>query len=145
MCCARALSALCEHHLLDFQMSARSRQTVLGIGFAALLLQTVVQEPFFATGKVALFKVVTPRDTIVIGLTRDDLENLHARDATTVAKAISSAGTVNVWQYAVRRSATGDLEQAPVKQIELLSAAALRVEPYDTPLRIVPASDVQLH
>jgi hypothetical protein len=126
-------------------MSARSRQTVLGIGFAALLLQTVVQEPFFTTGKVALFKVVTPRDTIVIGLTRSDLENLHARDATTVAKAISNVGNVNVWQYAVRRNAAGDLEQAPVKQIELLSAAALRVEPYDTPLHVVPVSDVQLH
>ena len=126
-------------------MSARSRHTVLGIGLAALLLETVVQEPFFTTSKIALFKVTTPRDTIVIGLSRDELDNLHARDAATVARAISRAGAVNVWRYAVRRNATGDLEQAPVKQIELLSAAALRVEAYDTPLNIVPASDMQVH
>jgi hypothetical protein len=126
-------------------MSARSRHTVLGIGLAALLLETVVQEPFFTTSKIALFKVTTPRDTIVIGLSRDELDNLHARDAATVARAISHAGAVNVWRYAVRRNATGDLEQAPVKQIELLSAAALRVEAYDTPLSIVPASDMQVH
>lgn len=126
-------------------MSVRSRHTVLGIGLAALLLQTVAQEPFFSTGKVALFKVVTPRDTIVIGLSKDELENLHARDAATVAKAISHAGAMNVWRYAVRRNASGELEQAPVKQIQLLSAAALRVEPYDTPLHIVPASDMQVH
>lgn len=126
-------------------MSTRSRHTVLGIGFAALLLQTVAQEPFFTTGKIALFKVVTPRDTIVIGLTRDQLEDLHARDAITVAKAISNAGNVNVWQYAVRRNAAGDLEQAPVRQLELLSEAALRVEAYDTSLNIVPATDMQVH
>ena len=126
-------------------MSARSRHTVLGIGFAALLLQTAAQEPFFTTSKIALFKVVTPRDTIVIGLTREQLEDLHARDATTVAKAISNAGNVNVWQYAVRRNAAGDLEQAPVRQLELLSEAALRVEAYDTTLNIVPATDMQVH
>jgi hypothetical protein len=126
-------------------MSARSRHTVLGIGFAALLLQTVIQEPFFTTDKVALFKIVTPRDTILIGLSRDELETLHARDAATVARAIGTAGAMNVWRYAVRRNAAGELEQAPVKQIELLSAAALRVEDYDTPLHIVPASDMQVH
>ena len=56
-------------------MSARSRHTVLGIGLPALLLETVVQEPFFTTSKIALFKVTTPRDTIVIGLSRDELDN----------------------------------------------------------------------
>ena len=126
-------------------MSVRSRQTVLGVGFAGLMLQMVVQEPFFDTGKVALFRVVTPRDTIVIGLSRDQLENMHARDAAEVAKAIGSAGAIKVWQYGIRRNAAGELEQAPVKQIGLMSAAAVRVEAYDTSLKIVPVADVQLH
>jgi hypothetical protein len=126
-------------------MSVRSRQTVLGIGFAGLMLQMVVQEPFFSTSKVELFKVVTPRDTLVIGLSRNELEGMHAHGAEEVAKAINNAGTVNVWQYGIRRNAAGDLEQAPVKQIGLMSAAALRIEAYDTPLKIVPVSDMQVH
>ena len=41
-------------------------------------------------------------------------------------------GSMTVWQYAVHKSATGDLEQAPVHKIGLLASDALRVEPYAT-------------
>lgn len=126
-------------------MSVRSRQTVLGIGFAGLMLQMVVQEPLFSTRNVELFKVVTPRDTLVIGLSRNELADMHASGATDVARAINNAGTMNVWQYGIRRNAAGDLEQAPVRQIGLMSAAALHVEAYDTPLKVIPVSTVQMH
>ena len=126
-------------------MSARSRQTVLGIGFAGLILQAVMQHPFFTHNSVALFKVVTPQDTIVIGFPHSELEDMHANDADTLAKAIGRAGAMNVWQYQIRRNASGELEQTPVKQIALMSAAAVRVEAYETPLKVVPITAVQMH
>ena len=46
-----------------------------------------------------------------------------------------------VWQYAVRKANSGDLEQAPLRQIGLLSNEPLRVEPYSTPLKVIPIND----
>jgi hypothetical protein len=46
-----------------------------------------------------------------------------------------------VWQYAVRKAETGALEQAPLRKIGLMANASLRVEPYTSPLKIVPVSN----
>ena len=45
---------------------------------------------------------------------------------------------MTAWQYAVRKSAGGDLEQAPLHRIGLIASDSLRVEPYATPLPIQP-------
>ncbi|WP_421592717.1 hypothetical protein [Shinella sp. M27] len=45
---------------------------------------------------------------------------------------------MTVWRYAVRKAKEGELEQAPLKQISVQAEGTLRVEPYATPLRIVP-------
>jgi hypothetical protein len=39
------------------------------------------------------------------------------------------------------QGATGDLEQAPLRQIGLIASESLRVEPYASPLKIVPIED----
>ena len=36
---------------------------------------------------------------------------------------------------------TGDLEQAPLHKIGLLATDSLRVEPYATPLKVLPIDD----
>ena len=57
---------------------------------------------------------------------------MDGRNAGGIAKMLVAKGSMTVWQYAVHKSASGDLEQAPVHKIGLLASDALRVEPYAT-------------
>lgn len=86
----------------------------------------------------ALFKIVTVKDEIVIGLNPDELAGLGGQDAGAVAKALAAKGELTVWQYAVRHAPNGELEQAPLRKIGLLANTSLRVEPYASPLKVVP-------
>ena len=85
-----------------------------------------------------LFKVVTVKDEIVIGLNPAELGALGGEDAGAVAKALAAKGELTVWQYAVRHGPSGELEQAPLRKIGLLANTSLRVEPYASPLKVVP-------
>ena len=85
-----------------------------------------------------LFKIITVKDEIVIGLSADELSKLGGTDAATVARALLGKGELTVWQYAVKKAANGDLQQAPLRQVGLLAHASLRVEPYATPLAVLP-------
>ena len=118
-----------------------SKRLLLGVGVAALLMQSVVIHPAFAADKVSLFKVITTKDEIVIGLTDDELTQMDGKNAGGIAKALAAKGSMTVWQYAVRKSASGDLEQAPLHRIGLLAAESLRVEPYATPLKVLPIEE----
>ena len=119
-------------------MSQMSRRLLLGLGLAGLILENVMAYPALAADKVSLFKVITTKDEIVIGLSDDELAQLEGNNAGGVAKQLAAKGSMNVWQYAVRKASNGDLEQAPLRQIGLLSNESLRVEPYSSPLKIIP-------
>ena len=68
-------------------MSQTSNRVVLGFGLAVLVLEFFLsQESALATDKVSLFKVITAKDEIVIGLTKDELSQMDGRDAGGVAK-----------------------------------------------------------
>lgn len=125
-----------------------TRRSLLRIGAAVLaataapaLAQTSTQQkdpskmPQAAT---SLFKVITVKDDVTIGLSADELVALGGADAGAVAKALVSKGTLSVWQYAVRKAASGDLEQAPLRKIGLIAHDSLRVEPYASPLKVLP-------
>ncbi|NVO16589.1 MAG: hypothetical protein HXX10_21385 [Rhodoplanes sp.] len=84
-----------------------------------------------------LFKIVSARDEIVIGLSEAELDALGGRDAGAVARALKTRGELTAWQYAVRKSATGELEQAPRQKVGLLAHESIRVEPYPTPLAVL--------
>jgi len=88
---------------------------------------------------VHLFKIITSRDEIIIGLSAAELAILGGSDAHTIGRKLASDGALGVWQYAVRRAPEGQLEQAPLRHISLLANAALRIEPYDSPLPVVEA------
>jgi hypothetical protein len=88
--------------------------------------------------KVSLFKVVTVKDEIVIGLSDDEMKALGGSDASAVAHTLAQKGDMTVWQYNVHRGPNGELQQAPTAKIGLLANASLRVEPYSTPYTIVP-------
>src|ERR1043166_5829255 len=112
-----------------------SKRAGLGLALASLILGSIMVEPVAAADKVSLFKVITARDEIVIALPDDELKAMDG-NAGGVAKALVSKGSLSVWQYAVRKAPTGDLEQAPVHKIGLISTESLRIEPYATPLKV---------
>jgi len=89
--------------------------------------------------KISLFKIITVKDEIVVGLSKADVESLKGDDVTAIGRALSKNGELTVWQFAVRNNKDGELEQAPLQRISVISNDALRVEPYVSPLKVVPA------
>jgi hypothetical protein len=120
----------------DDCMLSRSN-LVRGAAFAVLTLAST-QGAWAEETKVNLFKIITVKDEIVIGLTAEELQALGGTDASSVAHALAQKGDLTVWQYNVHRGANRELQQAPTAKIGLLANASLRVEPYTTPYQIVP-------
>jgi len=102
-------------------------------GIAAAILGCTAAPAFSET----LFKIVTVKDEIFVGLNDAEMAQL-GNDAGALAKSIASKGSVSLWQYAVKKAANGDLQQAPLQKIGVLANASLRVEPYKTPLKVLP-------
>ena len=117
------------------------REILLCGSLAVLLLSTVpgpIAPALAEDSKTSLFKIVTVKDEIVIGLSTDELKALGGTDASAVAHALAQKGDMAVWQYNVHRGANGELQQAPTAKIGLIANSSLRVEPYTTPYVIVP-------
>ena len=89
-------------------------------------------QPAFAADKVSLFKVITAKDEIVIGISEGELAQMEGQNAGGVAKMLVAKGSMSAWQYAVRKSASGDLEQAPLHKIGLI---ATRLASASSPMR----------
>ena len=106
-------------------------------------MESVLIMPAFAADNVSLFKVITAKDEIVIGLSDDELAQVEGKDAGGIAKMLVAKGSMSVWQYAVHKSATGDLEQAPLRKVGLIANDSLRVEPYATPLKVLPIDEAR--
>ena len=118
-----------------------SKRLLLTFGTAAFLMECPVIQPALAADKVSLFKIITTKDEIVIGIPEDELAQVDGKDAGGIAKMLVAKGSMSVWQYAVHKSASGDLEQAPLHKIGLIASDSLRVEPYPTPLKVLPIDD----
>jgi hypothetical protein len=120
-------------------MSTLSRRHAFAGGALAFLLTAAIQPAFSQDkGMTTLFKIITVKDEIVIGLNADELGQIGGKDAGAVAKALAAKGQLTAWQYAVKKGANGDLQQAPLRQVGLLANASLRVEPYASPLAVLP-------
>src|SRR5882757_6895737 len=120
-----------------------SKRLLLAAGLAGLIMESVVIQPAFAADKVSLFKVITAKDEIVIGMSDDDLAQVDGKNAGGIAKMLVAKGSISVWQYAVHKSSSGDLEQAPLHKIGLIATDSLRVEPYATPLKVLPVDETK--
>jgi hypothetical protein len=83
-----------------------------------------------------LFKIVTVKDDIVIGLNDAELNELGG-DAGGIAKAIAAKGSLSFWQYAVTQK-DGERMVAPLQKIGVFANASLRVEPYKQPFKVLP-------
>jgi hypothetical protein len=91
-----------------------------------------------AEDAVSLFNIVTVKDEVLVGLTAAELDQFGGRDAGAIARTLVAKGTLTLWQYAVRKGANGNLEQAPLRKIALMAHSSLRVEPFSTPLHVLP-------
>src|SRR5712675_768997 len=120
-----------------------SGNLLLGLTVAGLIMESVVSAPAFAADNVSLFKVITSRDEIVIGLSEADLAQVDGKNAGGIAKMLVAKGSMSVWQYAVHKSASGDLEQAPLHKVGLIATESLRVEPYASPLKVLPVDETK--
>jgi len=124
-----------------FLMSPIPAKLLFGFGLASFVIGSAVSMPAFAADKISLFKVITSKDEIVIGLTDADLAQVEGQNAGGIAKMLVAKGSMSVWQYAVHKSASGELEQAPLHKIGLIASDSLRVEPYPTPLKVLPIDE----
>jgi hypothetical protein len=100
----------------------------------AVAVFTMSAAPAFSE---TLFKIVTVKDEIIVGLNDAEMAQL-GNDAGAIAKSIVSKGSVTLWQYASKKAANGELQQAPLQKIGVMSNSSLRVEPYKTPLKVLP-------
>jgi hypothetical protein len=82
-----------------------------------------------------LFKIVTVKDDVTVGL--NDAELKEFVDAGGIAKAIAAKGSLTLWQYAVTKQGA-DSVVAPRARIGVLAATSLRVEPYKQPFKVLP-------
>ena len=120
-------------------MGKISRRHAFAGGALAILLTTITQPAFSEDkGMTTLFKIITVKDEIVIGLNADELGQIGGKDAGAAARALAAKGQMTAWQYAVKKGANGDLQQAPLRQVGLMANASLRVEPYASPLAVLP-------
>ena len=85
-------------------MSPTSTRLMLGIGLAGLIMECIVIQPAFAADKISLFKIITSKDEIVIGLTDNELAQIEGNNAGGIARMLVTKGSMSVWQYAVRKA-----------------------------------------
>ena len=114
------------------------RRDSMKLGALLVLLVANATAVLAQENKTNLFKVVTVKDEIIIGLSADELKALGGTDASAVAHALAQKGDMTAWQYNVHRGPNGELQQAPTAKIGLMANSSLRVEPYTTPYTIVP-------
>lgn len=118
-----------------FNSINRNRRRFVGALIAGVMISTI--DPVLADGQATrLFTFVSEKDAIVAALTKDDAA--LGNDAAAIGKALRERGSLTVWRYAVRKAKDGELEQAPLAKVSVQAQGNLRVEPYGTPLRVVP-------
>lgn len=122
-------------------MSTRSRQIVLAIGLTGLLIDAVASHPAFAVNKVTLFKVVTPQNELVIGLTRTELAVMQAKTAEAVTKVLNDTGELQAWQYETKAGISGTLEEAPIRKISVSASPSTHIESFTTQHKVLPITD----
>ena len=120
-------------------MKASIRAALL-TGTIAIFTGTTVSAVWSQSKTPSLFKVVTEKDEIIIGLNAQELQAIGGseKNAGAVARALADKKTLTVWQYSVRKSPDGDLQITPLHQVGLLANQSLRVEPYSSPLPVLP-------
>jgi hypothetical protein len=109
------------------------KKTILRLAAAGLIMLLAGEAALAET----LFKIVTVKDDVIVGLNDAELAELGG-DAGGIAKAIASRGSLSVWQYGQKHATDGERQMAPVARIGVLANSSLRVEPYKQPFKVLP-------
>lgn len=104
----------------------------------ALLPAGLVVRGARAQAPVQLFKVVSPRDEVVVGVDAAQLGAGSGPAVERLAAQLAAKGQLTLWQYASHKDASGALVQAPLRQVVVFKNELLRLEPYATPLPVQP-------
>jgi hypothetical protein len=98
--------------------------------------------PARAQEKVKLFRVITVRDEVTIGVTEAELRALGGGDEVgLLAAKLNRDGQLVAWLYAVGRDPSGALRMNPQRRVAILRADALRIEPAGTPYPVAPPAN----
>ncbi|MDR6535805.1 hypothetical protein [Variovorax soli] len=115
------------------------RHAAAGLYLASFLIALLSAVSLVANAQepgIRLFKVVSPRDDIVVGIEAVQLGSGSTPEVQRFAALVQAKSPLTVWQYASQKDAGGALVQAPIRQVALFGNELLRVEPYSTPLPI---------
>lgn len=95
------------------------------------LIAVFVAQP--ALGET-LFKIVTVKDEVVVGLNDAELGG----DAGGIAKAIASKGSLSVWQYGQKHAAGGEREMRRSQKLACLPTTPCGSSPSSSRSRYCP-------
>jgi hypothetical protein len=115
-------------------MTPTPRRFVLALPLLALAGTAAAQAP-----AVQLFRVISQRDTITIGLTAAELAALGSGpEAERIGRALAAQGQFGAWRYVVGRAPDGSTRYAPAGRVSILRQETYRIEPYAPALPVAP-------
>ncbi|MDD3518361.1 MAG: hypothetical protein PHQ14_08430 [Chromatiales bacterium] len=106
-------------------------KTVVALGVVLGTLGTGVA----TAGDMALYKVVSARDEVVIGV-----DVAAAAEVGPLAERLAKNGYLVAWQYGPARGEGGATVQKPLRRIAVFAGQVIRIEPFvsDQPI-VAPA------
>ncbi|SHJ30547.1 hypothetical protein SAMN02745194_02256 [Roseomonas rosea] len=120
------------------QHAGPGRRLALTIA-AALAMPALVMPALAQEAGVRLFKVVSPRDEVTIGLTAAELSALGSGpEVERIARKLVADGQLTVWLYAVGRAPDGSTRYAALRRVALMRNETLRIEPVTPALPVAP-------
>jgi hypothetical protein len=112
-----------------------TRRTTLGLLIAAMPAAALGQP---AEPPVRLFRVVTARGDITIGVTPRDLAALGpGPEVERLARRIAQDGQLTAWRYEVTRAPDGSTRFATRNRVAILRQDSLIIEPYAPALPVL--------
>lgn len=115
-------------------MPLLSRRILMVIPMIAAATAAEAQTPV-----VKLFRVVSQRDEVTIGLTQAELDALGTGpDAERIGRRLAAEGQIGAWRYAVGRAPDGSTRFGATGRISILRQDTYRIEPYAAALPVAP-------
>ena len=115
-------------------MHSISRRLAAALPMAALVLPAAAQ-----TTAVHLFKIISPRDEVTIGLTDAELDALGSGPAVErIARRLAAEGQVTAWRYVVGRAPDGSTRYGTTARVAIMRQDTYRIEPYTAALPVAP-------
>ncbi|MBR0651477.1 hypothetical protein GXW78_17540 [Roseomonas terrae] len=115
-------------------MPPLARRLALALPTLALAMPVAAQAP-----AVLLFRVVSQRDEIIIGLTPAELAAMGSGpEAERIARKLATDGQVGAWRYVVGRATDGSTRHGATGRIAIMRQETYRIEPYSAAIPVAP-------